>query len=334
MNRLMKIGISVVLIMVSLVALGGLYQSRQSAQDAKTYPAPGDHYDVDGLSLHLDCRGQGSPTVVLEAGLTSGSLSWSMVHDALAEQTRVCAYDRPGIDWSEPKIGLIDAVKVSDRLAKLLATAKINDDKILIGMSAGGVYVREFYRRHPEKIVAMVLIDSSHEQQANRLPAVNAAGLEASLNACRYLQPIGVIRLFSLLEPIIDVLQLPSEFKAPYLASLNQSHACSAIYWETQSFALEVQDELAPNSLGDLPLLVLSQGNPPKANDSYGFSLQDAQAQRKVWNQLQIELSQLSTNGQRFVAQRSGHVIQFEQPELVIDKVNALVANLRLAAKP
>ena len=51
----------------------------------------------------------GSPTVVLESGLdTYGSLAWASVHDSIAATTRVCAYSRAGIMWSDPASGPLE----------------------------------------------------------------------------------------------------------------------------------------------------------------------------------------------------------------------------------
>ena len=320
--------------LIGLVVLGFIYQSVQQSKDRADFPAPGLFYDVDGLSLHLDCRGNGSPTLVMEAGLTSGSFSWELVHDALASETQVCAYDRPGMDWSEPINRVADAKEVSDRLHQLLSKAEVVGPKILLGMSAGGVYVRELYKNHPQDIVGMVFVDSSHEQQANRLPPFEDGGSYANMiNACRMLQPLGFVRISGVLDQFLDQLGLDDLTKKGMLASINQSHACSSMHWEMQSFSGEIEDELPPTSLGDLPLLVLSQGEKPKANPESGFTLERAIAQRDVWNALQQELTDLSSNGQRYIAEQSGHVIQFDQPELLIEKVTVFVLQLRGVAE-
>src|SRR6478735_819079 len=60
-----------------------------------------------GRRLYLECRGTGSPVVVLEAGYRSSARIWSqdlhqvgaprtMVLAGVAAFTRVCTYDRPG----------------------------------------------------------------------------------------------------------------------------------------------------------------------------------------------------------------------------------------------
>lgn len=322
-------------LLLVLAGTGTVYQSVRSAQDLSRFPAPGEYYEIDGLTMHMDCRGTGSPTVLFESGLTTASLSWSLVHDEIARETRVCAYDRPGLDWSEPIGRTVYAPEISERLHKLLQVAQITDDIILVGMSAGGVYVREFYKHYPSKIVGMVFVDSSHEQQANRLPEGDGGSTaEMVLGACRFVQPLGLMRILGLIDNFIESF-IPTDIMGEdslnaIKASLNRSHSCSAIYWEMRSFyPQEVSDENPPEKLGDLPLFVLSQGKEPEAVPEMGFSLEDAVAQLKVWNVLQEELTALSTRGQRFVAGDSGHGIQFEQPQIVIDKIILLVNTIR-----
>jgi len=56
-----------------------------------------------GRKMYLECRGTGSPTVVLVGGLRASAEDWSIgdksappVFPEVAKFTRVCAYDRPG----------------------------------------------------------------------------------------------------------------------------------------------------------------------------------------------------------------------------------------------
>ena len=121
-----KIKLFFLMLIGSVIAIsfsGFVYQLSMEQSDQAAYPAPGKIYKVNGIGLHLDCRCQGTPTVILEAGLTSGSFSWAMVHDEIATITRTCAYDRPGMDWSEPINRVADAEEVSGRLYSLLAEA-------------------------------------------------------------------------------------------------------------------------------------------------------------------------------------------------------------------
>lgn len=337
MNIIIQLLKYFLLLLVALVATGAIYQWRAAAADKDQFPPPGKLYAVDGLNLHLDCRGEGTPTVILEAGLTSGSSSWGLVHDTLAELTRICAYDRPGMDWSDETDAPIDAATVAERLSKLLALAEIDGPQILLGMSAGGVFVREYYARYPQSVVGMVLVDSSHEQQGNRLPVIgDTSQLSTLLSLCSWLQPVGVVRAFGLLDALQARYQLPDTMRALVSANSNQSHTCKAMLLESEGFNREIYDSQPPNSLNDLPLTVLSQGKTPEADNEFGLSLADARNMAVIWDGLQQELTELSTVGQRRIATESGHVIQLEQPQMVIDAVRDMVVQTRqvLAVAP
>ena len=61
-----------------------------------------------GRQMYLECRGEGSPAVVLVAGLRGSAMDWSIADKAapavfseVARFTRVCAYDRPGTPVGE-----------------------------------------------------------------------------------------------------------------------------------------------------------------------------------------------------------------------------------------
>jgi pimeloyl-ACP methyl ester carboxylesterase len=317
-------------LLVALLVAGALYQWLAARADREIHPAPGRFVEVDGLRLHVDCRGEGRPTVLLEAGLTSGSASWLLVHDAVARVTRTCAYDRPGMDWSQPLGRTADATEVAARLHRLVQVAEIPEPYVLVGMSAGGVYVREYRRNHPDSIVGMVLVDSSHEQQGNRLPEISgAANIDRMLSLCSWLQPVGLIRAIDALDVLVDAYELTEEHRELIRANVYQSHACAAMLDESRSFHGEVYDADPPASLGELPLVVLSQGKEPAAIEAFGLSAETTRGQRAVWDVLQEELTALSTRGQRRVATESGHVIQLEQPQLVIDAIVGMVRDLR-----
>ena len=81
--------------LLALAASGAVYQAVATEIDQRTYPPPGEMVDIGGgHRLHIDCVGQGSPTVILESGLGTMSADWANVQPEVAKTTRVCAYDR------------------------------------------------------------------------------------------------------------------------------------------------------------------------------------------------------------------------------------------------
>src|SRR5690349_21028102 len=122
---------------LSLAALGAIYEAIMAAGDAARYPAPGRLVDVGGYRLHLYCVGQGSPTVVLASGAGGFSAEWSIVQPQIAASARVCAFDRAGLGWSEVGPGPRTPAQIADELHTLLVQAGEPGPYLLVAHSAG-----------------------------------------------------------------------------------------------------------------------------------------------------------------------------------------------------
>lgn len=315
-----------------LLLVGGLvYQEISESRDLARFPAPGELVDVDDHLMHIHCRGQGSPTVVLEQGLTGVSSAWDEIQRQIAVLTRVCAYDRAGLGYSEPIDHPTRAPEVAELLSKLLQNAGIDDDLVLVGWSAGGIYIREFYRQQPEKVRAMLFVESSHEQQARRYPDPpdGDGGGDSVLKIARYLAPFGVVRLSGMVKSRFESFGGSDDLKARLIAIYEQSHIVGTMLKESEAFNFDLDAE-PPTSLGDLPLIVLSQGRPTEVSTTMSAEEQEyGRRKREVERELQRELTSLSTRGRQVIATESGHAIPSEQPELVIESTKELVQLVR-----
>ncbi len=123
------------------------------------YVAKGRAVDVGGRSVYLDCRGEGTPTVVLESGMGSGAEAWGTVLDELATTTRTCAYDRPGLGSSDPRGRHTLADTAADLRIALEAAGEVAPF-VLVGHSHGGNYVREFTDRYRNDVAGIVMVDT------------------------------------------------------------------------------------------------------------------------------------------------------------------------------
>lgn len=262
----------------------------------------------------------------------SGSTSWTQVHKPLSRVTRVCAYDRPGLDWSEPRPQRFNAAKVAEHLGKLLSQAEITEPLILVGMSAGGVFVRQFQQQHPDRVVGMALVDSSHEQQGNRLPTLEGDNpMYLMLELCATIAPTGLLRVAGVFEGVLEMMKVTVENRERSIALMNRNHTCPAVLGEMLSFDDDIDQTEPPASLGDLPLLVLSQGAEPDLSQlPPGYTMELAVEQQRVWDELQLELVALSSRGRRVIAEKSGHIIQSDQPKLVITELSRLIDEVRI----
>jgi pimeloyl-ACP methyl ester carboxylesterase len=156
--------------LVTVTAIGGAAEIISLARDHGRHPMTGALYDVGGHRLHLDCTGTGSPTVVLENGLSETSPLWSAVTAQIAKTTRVCAYDRAGQGWSDDADGPQDGRAVAIDLHTLLTRAGEHGPYVLAGHSSGGTLAMTYAARYPAQVAGMVLLDSSSPHQYTDQP--------------------------------------------------------------------------------------------------------------------------------------------------------------------
>ena len=162
--------ITPVIAVLALASIGATYENIALAGDT-TYAAPGKLYDVGGHQVHLNCQGEGSPTVVLSNSLGGVSAGWARITGPVADNTRVCAYDRAGQGWSDEAASPRDGVQSAEELHTLLTAAGEEGPYVLVGHSTGGTYAMTYAARYPGQVAGLVLLDSSSPQQFTAMPA-------------------------------------------------------------------------------------------------------------------------------------------------------------------
>src|SRR5215218_1369616 len=116
MRRIGMLLLGLVFALLALAVAGAIYQAIATKRAERAYPPPGEMVDVGGYSLHINCLGQGSPTVLLDGGSGEMSADWVLVQREVSGTTRVCAYDRAGVGWSEMGPEPRDAKRISSEL--------------------------------------------------------------------------------------------------------------------------------------------------------------------------------------------------------------------------
>lgn len=315
--------------LILLMTIGAGYQFVGMVLDRVHYPPPGQMVDVGGHRLHLYCIGNGSPTVVLEAAAPGWSLYWSLVQPEVAKVTRVCAYDRAGLGWSErgpvPRTGQ----RMARELHRLLDRAGVPGPYILVGHSLGGFMARLYRQEHPEDVVGMVLVDAGHEselRQAEFRTFVNAG--KSMLPLLRAMTILGMPRFFASFDRLPPMLRqqeekVPGNIRPMLRAGWLRSSYPRTLSDESDALVETLEQVRRTGSLGDLPLVVLTATGPvwwpdmPGAVNPVKF--------RKMWLDLQQDLTKLSSNSRQILAEQSGHFIQFDQPELIVAAIQQLV---------
>lgn len=187
-----------VLIVLAASTVGATVGNVAEVRIHQSYPAPGRLYQVGGHRLHLYCRGQGGPTVVLFNGLGEISASWARILDQVSPTTRVCGYDRAGQGWSDDIGKPQDGIAAAADLHALLAAAGEPGPYVLVGHSIGGPYALTYAAQYPEQVAGMVLLDSSSPEQLDSIPSypVQYAMMRRGLAFLPTLARIGLGPLF------------------------------------------------------------------------------------------------------------------------------------------
>jgi pimeloyl-ACP methyl ester carboxylesterase len=149
---------------VATAALAGCGGDDAETRTAQSPPKPiSGSFDVQGHAMFIDCKGEGSPTVVLDSGLGVDSTStWAAVRPQVARLTRVCLYDRAGMASSEPGPRPRTIEAMGEELHALLGEAGVKPPYVLAGASLGGMNAQLFASRHPDEVAGVVLVDSLH----------------------------------------------------------------------------------------------------------------------------------------------------------------------------
>ena len=317
-----RVVVGLVAVIVLLVAVGASYEAIMAAGDDTRYPAPGQRVDVGGYRLHIHCVGEGSPTVVLDAGLGGFSLDWSLVQPELAATTRVCAYDRAGYGWSDPSPDARTPSQIADELHTLLVNAGIQGPYVLVGHSAAGKHVRLFANRYPQAVVGMVLIDARHESvDANRSPEALAAEHTQQRRFQRTIWAaarIGLVRAFwaAAWPQVFPATQnLSTETRAEIGVLQARSQQVKTVLREDALLTHDNAQLSSATSLGDVPLMVLAAGQNVEHDP--------------LWLPAQQQLAGLSSNAKLIVVEGSSHYIHWDQPMLVAGAIRQVVEAAR-----
>lgn len=133
----------------------------QQGSPPQAYPPPGRMVDIGGRSLHLNCEGKGSPTVILMVGGGGFSIDWALVQPKVARSTRVCSYDRAGLGWSDPGPAEETVEETVNDLHALLQQSNEDGPYVLVGASIGGIFIQAYQRAFSKDIAALVFSNSS-----------------------------------------------------------------------------------------------------------------------------------------------------------------------------
>jgi len=293
--------------------------------------------------LHIRCDGEGGPPVIFDAALGGSSLSWSLVHPAVARLTRACSYDRAGFGWSDAGPLPRTAGRIADELHELLRAAAVPPPYVLVGHSYGGLVMRLYASRHPNDVAGLVLIEPAipeewtnptDEQRALIARGVRLCGYGATAARRGLAQLVSGLVRFGALRParlvvglvsrgglrrqdegiLAPIWKLPPEVRGVLREMWTQPKFFEALGSQIDTICESAGAVMSagPADYDDLPLTVLS-------------SARSGEQRLKA----DSALARRSTRGRHMLAAESGHWIPLDAPQVVIDAITKMVEEIR-----
>ena len=275
--------------------------------------------DVNGRKLHLYCAGKGDgPAVVIEAGAGNNSTLWADIVRQISSFAKVCTYDRAGMGWSDPSPLPMTLEDRANDLRSLLAAADLTGPLILVGHSYGGYIVRAFSRLHPQLVAGIVLVEAAEEGYTFEPWGLKyAAAVHARERRTMWAARFGLLRLCVKLFPTYcdPVEGVPPDARDEMIALyLRTSRHFAAA---DEMAALEKVPQAMRNqggfgTLRDVPLTVISRGSRDPTT---------SRPTQPEWLAGQRRLLELSSRATHVVAEKSGHLVQFSEPQIIVEAI-------------
>ena len=308
--------------------LGIIYEQSARFRAQYKYRAPGAFAELDDQKIHYLRAGDGGPSVVFVSGLGGDHTVWKAVQEPVSKRTTTISYDRSGLLWSESNRDGKDAEAISKELYQLLKTTKVPKPYILVGHSLAGCSLRPFIRDHSGDIAGIIFADVSHPEQNERGSTALQAKMKNTLPNLaffRFAAGFGPLRMSINKNPYNKNLADDAPENTAYRQNIYRS--IDGIIAEMKAVDQTLAQAKAINSFGNIPLIVISAQQKKEAE------LNDPELEKELqdlWGQLQKDLLDLSTNSKQVLASQSGHMVPFDQPELIVDAIiqqlDALVA--------
>ncbi|MGH7563910.1 MAG: alpha/beta fold hydrolase [Gemmatimonadota bacterium] len=299
-------------------------QSSSAVRSLVDPPPPGRLIDVGGHRLHLHCVGEGSPVVIFDAGAGAWSIFYSEIQESVAGETRACAYDRAGLGWSGPGPMPRTSRRMAEELHALLEGAGIEPPYVLVGHSLGGYTARLFADLYPDQVAGIVLAESAHEEQWERLPAKALALVRSAVEFDR--KAAVAARRGALPPESVPPWAGPPELRPAYESEMADPSTYDARAAEMDAAVESAAQVRATGDLRDLPLAVVTARNSFAAFQGTGIPIEPANA---AWMAMQEELLELSSASRWFVSETGDHRIQRTDPDLLVEAIRFVVGTVR-----
>jgi pimeloyl-ACP methyl ester carboxylesterase len=250
--------------------------------------------DVGGHRLDILRAGAGAPTVVFETGLADSLDTWAPIWPAIAARATAIAYSRAGFGRSEPGAPEHSVRRAVAELHELLTRLQLPRPYVLVGRSYGSILVRLYTSLYPGDVAGLVIVEGTHERQVMRWGTIDST--------------------------------YPAAFRIFYdsvLATLPPGPQAAEIRETVRIQAAGAVEGLAP--LPDIPIAVLTS----MKSDPAARYVNGTPRGHEIWRDLHDEWFRRSRNGIHIETTQSGHDVQHDEPQLVIDAIRFVLDRVK-----
>lgn len=313
----------------AVLLLGFLAEAVARRMDRKRWPRPGRLVDAGGHGLHARVFGDGERVVVFEADEGAWSTHWGRLPEELGKVATSIVYDRAGLGWSEMGPPPRDTETLARELHHVLQKVAPGRPLILVGHGTGAGILRTYAHRYPFETSALILVDPDHEGFSDLLrreqipPLTASAGL---MGISTLLARFGVLRLLnSRVSPnahltlpaaqvaALDALELDPRVRQTAAAEMECAPA-NANYLSK----LDDQTDLPIRAL--IAAETLSEGEAPQDYP--------CEAYNRLWTEHSATFLDLSKRAQRILVEGSGHQLQLERPDIVLESILEVIGEV------
>ncbi len=319
--------------------LGLLYQWVGSRYDRRRFLRLGQLIDI-GSRRRLFMMEKGSatgPSVIFESGIGATSQNWARIQESVSEFAHTVSYDRLGLGWSTPAVSERIPSKVVEELRAMLQAAGIAPPYLLVGHSFGGLVVRYFAAEYPDEVVGVVLVDAMRTDEWPPVDESQRKLLNRGVQLTQWGVPIaysGLARLtttsffngsgkftslftnltggHNVLERVTSELNKMPAAVWPIVAA----HWSSPAYFRGMTAHIQgvpgtVMEMLDAAPIVGMPVVLLTPGQPKAISEA--------------------DLQKIGPDAEQLIAEKSGHWVHLDEPELVIAQIRSMMTAVRSA---
>jgi pimeloyl-ACP methyl ester carboxylesterase len=236
--------------------------------------------------LEISKRQRGTASIVLIAGYNSEMSTWEKMYRQLDPNMTVFTYNRPGVGRSADVPGKRDALTIANELKAVLQANNVKPPYIFVAHSMGGIYARIFHHLNPTLVKGLVLVDATHERQ---------------------------------IETLLTI--VPDEYKDAVLEGMEADFRDSLAVLPPGSVKEEFRSNYKENyeqmkqygPISNIPVYVLTSTKQGPEVDPTIMEIK--KALHAQW------ATEAGAKGRFVTTDRSGHYIQVEEPNLVVEGI-------------